>query len=333
MFLDIPFPAKPKIIKKEGNFGVFEIENLYPGYGITLGNALRRVILNSIPGSAITSIKIKAASNEFSTISGVLEDVIEIILNIKQIRVKLIGDESQKIYLKAKGVSEVKAGQIEAPSQVEIINKDQHIAGLTDKKAELEIEMLVEKGLGYEPVERRHKEKLEVGTIALDAIFTPIRKVNFESEDMIVGDRADFNRLIVNIETDGSLTPFDAFNKGIEILVNQFGQLLSELPEKITVMPKLIEKEEEKKSKKETLQEVVVKKKTKSSAEDDFSEQSVRVLGLSSRMTNALLEAKIKTVAKLLKKKEKMLLEITGIGEKGVEEIKEKLSEIKLSLK
>lgn len=328
----ISLPIKPKMIKQEGNLGVFEILNLYPGYGITLGNALRRVILNSIPGSAITSIKIKGANHEFSTINGVLEDVIEIILNIKQIRVKLIGDEPQKIYLKAKGVGEIKADQIEMPSQVEILNKDQHIASLTDKKAELEIEMLVEKGLGYEPAERRHKEKLEVGMIALDAIFTPIRKVNFESENMIVGDRADFNRLLINIETDGSLIPLDALNKGIEILVNQFGQLLPESAEKIIDSEKLIEKEE-KKIKKEISEDLVGKKKIKTSLGDEAIEQSVRILGLSSRLTNALLEAKIKTVSKLLKKKEKMLLEISGIGEKGVEEIKEKLSELKLTLK
>lgn len=333
MFLDISFPLKPKMIKQENNLGVFEIVNLYPGYGITLGNALRRVILSSIPGSAITSIKIKGASHEFSTIKGVLEDVIEIILNIKQIRVKLIGDEPQKIYLKTKGVGEIKAGQIETPSQVDIINKDQHIAILTDKKAELEIEMLVEKGLGYEPTERRHKEKLEVGTIALDAIFTPIRKVNFESENMIVGDRADFNRLIINIETDGSLAPFDALNKGIEILMVQFSQLLPESAEKIIDTSKSIGKEEERKVKKEVSQESAMKKRIKTSMEDETVEQSVRVLGLSSRLTNALLEAKIKTVGKLIKKKEKMLLEVSGIGEKGVEEIKKKLSEFKLSLK
>ena len=172
----ITLPNKPKIIEKEKKRVVFEIEACYPGYGIILGNALRRVLLSSLPGAAVTGVKIKGVQHEFSTVPHVVEDVVQIILNLKQIRFKLHADHPVKVVLKAKGEKEVKAGDIKVTSELEIANPEAHIATLTDKKADLEMEIEVEPGLGYLPIEERKKEKLEIGKIAVDAIFSPIRK-------------------------------------------------------------------------------------------------------------------------------------------------------------
>jgi len=225
----ISLPQKPKIIKKQENRAIFEIDGCYPGYGMTLGNAFRRVLLSSLPGAAITAVKIKGVSHEFSTIPNVLEDVIQIILNLKLIRFKLYSQEALpiKIGLKVSGQKEVKAKDIKASSDIEIINKNAHIATLTDKKAKLEMEMEVDAGLGYVPVEQRKKEKLEIGAIAIDAIFTPIKKINYEVENMRVGERTDFNRLKIDIETDGTISPEEAFAKAADILVEHFSLFVS----------------------------------------------------------------------------------------------------------
>ncbi|MDP2934215.1 MAG: DNA-directed RNA polymerase subunit alpha [bacterium] len=229
----IPLPQKARAAKKEENRAIFEIDGCYPGYGMTLGNAFRRVLLSSLPGAAITSVKIKGVSHEFSTISHVLEDVIHIILNLKQIRFKVNSPESLplKIDLKVNGEKEVIAKDIKLTSEIEIINKNAHIATLTDKKAKLEMEIEIQSGLGYVPVEQRKKEKLEIGAIAIDAIFSPIKKINYEIENMRVGDRTDFNRLMIDIETDGSVTPEYAFTKAADILVEHFTLFASEKKE------------------------------------------------------------------------------------------------------
>lgn len=212
-------PQQPKIVKKEGNSAIIEIDSLYPGYGTTLGNAVRRVLLSSIPGSAITTVKITGVDHEFSTIQGVLEDVIHILLNLKQVRFKLLSQETATIKLSVKGEKKVTAGDFETPGgEVEIVNPDLYIATLTDKKSNLEIEAEVSSGVGYEPIERRRKEKLPVGSIAVDAIYTPIRKIKFTVGNMRVGDRTDFNKLVFEIETDGSIRPEVAFKKAIDIL-------------------------------------------------------------------------------------------------------------------
>lgn len=226
----IPLPKKPKIIKKEESRAIFEIDGCYPGYGMTLGNAFRRVLLSSLSGAAVIAVKIKGASHEFSTIPYITEDVIKIILNLKQIRFKVRSQEALpiKIELKTSGQKEIKAKDIKLTSEIDIINKDAHIATLTDKKAKLEMEIEVDNGLGYMPVEQRKKEKLEIGTIAIDAIFSPVRKVNYEVENMRVGERTDFNRLKIDIETDGSLTPEKAFIKAADILVKHFELFIEE---------------------------------------------------------------------------------------------------------
>lgn len=218
----ISLPSQPKVIDKKDNSATFVIEGLYPGYGVTVGNSLRRVLLSSLEGAAITQVKIKGVQHEFSTIPGVLEDIINVLLNLKQLRFKLHTDESQRVKLKARGDKTVKGSQFELPSQVELANKDAHIATLTSKSASLEIEVLIEKGLGYKPTESRKKGKLEIGTIAVDAIFTPIRKVSYRVENMRVGERTDFDRLLLELETDGTLTPEEAFRKAAEVLVSHF---------------------------------------------------------------------------------------------------------------
>lgn len=212
-------PQPPKIVKKEDNMAVIEIDALYPGYGTTLGNALRRVLLSSIPGAAITTVKITGVDHEFSTMPNVMEDVIHILLNLKQVRFKLFKEEAVTIKLAVKGEKKVTAGDFQAVSgEVEIVNPDSYIATLTDKKAVLEIEAEVSPGVGYEPIERRKKDKIAIGSIALDAIYTPVRKVKFSAENMRVGDRTDFNKLVFEIETDGSIKPEVAFKQAVDIL-------------------------------------------------------------------------------------------------------------------
>jgi len=225
----IPLPKPPKIIEEEKNIAKFEIEAFYPGYGVTIGNALRRVLLSSLEGAAVTQMKIKGVAHEFSTIDGILEDVISIMLNVKQLRFKMTGTEPQKAVLKVKGEKEIKGSDFELPSQLELVNPDCHIATLTSKDASLEMEILVEKGVGYLPREKQRKEKLEIGTIPVDAIFSPVKRVAIETENMRVGERTDFDKLLLTIETDGTISPREAFLRSLEILINQISFLKESL--------------------------------------------------------------------------------------------------------
>jgi DNA-directed RNA polymerase subunit alpha len=221
MDYNVALPSKPRVVKEEKNSSLFEIDGLFPGYGHTLGNSLRRIILSSLTGSAITQVKIDGIPHEFSTKDGVLEDVITIILNLKRVRFSMTGNEPQTLTLDVTGERAITAGDIKTTGQVEILNPEQHIATLTSKSANLSMEILVEKGLGYSPREAREEGKAEIGTIRLDATFTPIRRVNYEVENMRVGDRTDFNRLRVFIETDGSVTPREALERSVEIMIHQ----------------------------------------------------------------------------------------------------------------
>jgi DNA-directed RNA polymerase subunit alpha len=315
--MQINLPQNPKIVKSEGNRAIFEIEGLYPGYGVTLGNTLRRILLSSLQGAAIVGVKINGVHHEFSTIPGVMEDVIEIILNLRQIRFRLHSAEPVKLLLSIKGEKEVKAGDIKTTSEIEIINPEQPIATITDKKTELEMEIEVDSGLGFVPVEARKKEKLEIGVMAVDALFSPMRKVNFEVENMRVGDRTDYNRLRLDIETDGSLTPEEALQKAVKILVEQFQALIIESEEAPEVQSSSGAGGENK------LEAV----------ETDDTKIKVEDLKLSTRTVNALLAGGIKTVGGLIKKNEAALLEIDGMGEKGIGEIKKALKKLGLSLK
>mgnify|MGYP001583125850 CR=1 FL=1 len=218
-----------KVISEDAKNGVFEVEGLYSGYGLTIGNALRRALLSSLPGTAVTQFKVKGVSHEFSTLPGVKEDVIELSLNLKQLRFRVHTDEPQVLLLKAKGDTAVTARDFEANSEIEIINPDISVATLTGKSSSLELEVTVERGLGYSAVESRKREKLGIGVIALDAFFSPVTKVNYVIQDMRVGERTDYNKLHVEIETDGSISPSTALHKSANVLRDHF--------EKVSLVP------------------------------------------------------------------------------------------------
>lgn len=211
-----------KTVSEEGNKGVFVVEGLYTGYGLTLGNALRRTLLSSLPGAAVTYIKIKGVPHEFSTIAGVKEDLIQIMLNFKTLRFKMSSDEPQVLVLKSKGEKKLTGEDIETNSLVEILNPEVELLTVTDKGTEFDAEITVERGLGYSPVEARKTEKLPVGVVALDAFFSPVVSVNYNVENMRVGDRTDYNRLTLEIETDGAITPSSALHKATSILKDHF---------------------------------------------------------------------------------------------------------------
>lgn len=310
---NIILPSKPKIVKEEGFHGIYEIDGLYPGYGHTLGNSLRRIILSSIPGAAITSLSIDGVKHEFSSIDGVKEDVISIILNLKKVRFTLHGDEAQTATLKIKGGKTVTAKDIVVPSQLEIMNKDQYICEVTGKDVELLVELTVKKGLGYVAREELQKEKADIGSIALDASFTPIRRASYEVENMRVGDRTDHNRLRVSIETDGTITPREALEHSIHTMITQLQAVVG-----------FRETHEEVKESKETKEEVIEETESKVKIED---------LNLSTRTENALIAGGVKTLAILTKRSEDDLLALGGLGDKAISEIKKALEGRGLSLK
>ena len=221
---NIPLPQKVTYAPdaENANRALVTIEPCYPGYGTTLGNALRRVLLSSLAGGAITSVKIKGVDHEFSSIENVLEDVVEISLNLKQVCLLIHTDEPVKLTLKASGETIATAGNIEKNAEVEVANPDLHIATLTSKDADLEMEITVEKGRGYVPVEARDKDDLEVGMIALDALFTPVLNVGMHIEKTRVGQRVDYDKVILDIETDGSITPQEAMQRSASILIDHF---------------------------------------------------------------------------------------------------------------
>lgn len=315
---NVTLPSKPRIVSEDGLRGVFEIDNLYPGYGHTLGNSLRRIILSSLPGAAITQVKIEGAPHEFSTLDGVREDVITILLNLRRVRLTLHGDEPMTVTLKKSGTGMVTAADLVAPSQVEILNPDQHIAEITAKGTTLEMEILVEKGLGYVPREVHQKDKVEIGTIALDAVFTPIRRANYEVENMRVGDRTDYNRLRMFIETDGTFTPKVALEQAIEIMVHQLKSVIG-FQEDYSKQSEVTEKED---------------KEPEEAAEPnpDVLKTRIETLDLAARTLQSLEEASIRTVGGLVRKKKDDILALDGIGPKGLEEIISLLDKMGLSL-
>lgn len=230
----ISFPKPIKIKEETAERGVFEIEELYPGYGMTLGNSLRRILLSSLEGAAVTKARIKGVSHEFSTIPGVLEDIVTILLYVKQMRFKMYGTEPQLTTVKMKGEKEIRGSDFKLPSQLELINKDIVIAHLTQKSAEFEMELQVERGIGYVPVAEQRKEKMDIGTLALDAIFSPAKNVSFKVEHMRVGERTDFEKVVLEIETDGTMRPARAVLTAVEILRKHFdviGEGLTDIKE------------------------------------------------------------------------------------------------------
>lgn len=218
----IQLPEEIKVVTKEGNRAVFEIGPLMPGYGATIANPLRRVLLSSLEGAAVTSIKIKGSDHEFGAIDGVQEDVIQIILNLKKLRFRCFSNDPITVHLSVKGEHEVTASDITMTSDAELINADQFICTLTDKKAELDMELVVEKGRGYVSVEQHQKEKLPIGVIAIDAAFSPVRMANFTIDDVRVGQRIDFNKVTMEVETDGAIQPEQAMKEAAGILADHF---------------------------------------------------------------------------------------------------------------
>lgn len=318
----ITLPQKPKYTSVDEKTGKFEIDGCYPGYGTTLGNSIRRVLLSSLSGAAITSIKIKGVKHEFSTIPHVSEDVIQIILNLKQVRLKAYKEEPVKIRLKAKGEKKVTASMIEAPSDVEVVNKNVHIATITNAKGEIEMEMEVGTGIGYVPVEQQERDKKEVGVIAVDAIYTPIKRVNYTIENMRVGKRTDFEKITLEISTDGSVSPEDAYGKAIEILVNQFSEL-----SKIEKVSKKSGKEP-KEEKEEILAETKPEEK-----EDPKKVEVTNLKNISTRTLNVLEKNRIGKIGDILKLTEIQLRELEGMGDKGVKEIKKAIGDYGFNLK
>lgn len=318
----IIMPSKPRVVEEVGNKGVFEIDGLYPGYGHTLGNSLRRIILSSLPGAGLTSIKIDGITHEFQTVEGIKEDVIIMILNLKKIRFKMASDEPQTVTLSIKGPKEVTASDITTTGQVEVLNPELYIATVTGKM-NLNIEMRVEKGLGFIPKEVMQKEKVDIGTIAVDAIFTPIRRVSYEVENMRVGDKTNHNRLRISIETDGTLTPREALSQAIVIMINQLKAIVDfKEQEEVEVEKKSSKSEEKEKDEEKKGEDFTDVLKTRTDS-----------LDLSTRTLNALTQANIRTLGGLARKKREDLLEVEGIGEKGITEIKKILAKYGLNLK
>lgn len=311
----IVLPSKPRIVSEVGFSGSYEIDGLYPGYGHTLGNSLRRIILSSLPGSAVTSVKIAGISHEFSVISGVKEDAVTILLNLKRVRFSIVSNEPQTLTLKVKGAKEVTAGDIKVPGGVEVLNPELVIATITDKSAELDMEITAQKGLGFVSKEVLEKNRVDIGQITLDAIFTPVRRVSYEVENMRVGDRTDFNRLKIFIETDGTITPKEALEKSIETMISQLKAIIGFKEEDVILSPS---------HKAESPKENV---------DDDSLKTRIETLDLSARTLNALSNANIRTVGGLARKKEKDILEIEGMGAKGLNEIKDVLEKFGITLK
>ena len=324
MNTSIVSPSKPKIIKESGNTGSYEIGGLYPGYGHTLGNSLRRIILSSLTGAAVTSIKIAGIPHEFSTVKGIKEDVISMILNLKKVKFTMNAGDEIILTLKKKGVGAVTAADIDVAGQVEVLTPNQHIATITESDAVLQMEITLSNGIGYVSREVLQKERVPVESIALDASFSPVVNVSYDVEQMRVGDRTDFNRLIINIETDGSISPKVALEKSIEIMIYQLKAIIDfqdieEVKEEISAYKEEVKENPESKLDKDVL--------------DDVLKTRIESLDISQRTINSLIEANIRTIGGLIRKKEKDLLDVDGMGKKGLDELKEILAKFDLTIK
>lgn len=316
MEYSITLPSKPRVVSEAEFEGSYEIDGLYPGYGHTLGNSLRRIILSSLPGAAVTGVKIEGVEHEFSTIPGIREDVVTMLLNLKKLRFEVLTQEPQTVILKIKGPAKVSGADLQLPGQVRLLNPNSYICEITDK-TELTAEFRVERGLGYVSREALKKDRVEIGEISVDAIFSPIRRVNYEVENMRVGDRTDFNRLRIAIETDGTISPRKALESAIEIMITQLKAVVGfreeELPSDVA----------------DTGASSAV------SAESQAEAMKTRIedIELSSRTISALEKANIRTIGGLARKKEEDLMDIEGLGPKAIQEIKRALANFGIVLK
>jgi len=292
-------------------YGKFVVEPLEKGYATTLGNSLRRIMLSSLPGAAVTSIKIDGVQHEFSTVNGVAEDVLEIILNLKKVVFKMYDEGPKTVFIQATGEKEVTAGDIIVDSDIKVLNPDQHIA-LLMKGAELNMTLTVESGRGYTPSEKHNREELPIGTIPVDSIFSPVRKVNFKVEDCRVGGAIDYDKLILEVWTNGTISPEESVSLASRVLNDHF-QLFIDLNENMKNMSVMVEREECEKER--------------------VLEMSIEELELSVRSSNCLRRADIHTVEQLVSRTEEEMSKVRNLGKKSLNEIKKKLTEIGLSLK
>lgn len=309
--IEIVKPTITKEIDENGHYGKFVVEPLERGYGTTLGNCMRRILLSSLPGAAITSVKIDGILHEFSTIPGVKEDVTEIILNLKRLAVRINGDENKRAIINAVGPKEVTAADIIVDADTEIFNPDLHIATLADN-ATLVMEMNLTSGRGYVPAEQNKKENTPIAEIPVDSIFTPVKKVNFTVDNTRVGQVTDFDKLTLELWTDGSITPEEGVSIGAKIMqehLNLFIGLGSDVDE----MEFMIEKDEDRKVK--------------------ALEMTIEDLELSVRSFNCLKRASIDTVEELTQRSEEDMMKVRNLGMKSLVEVKNKLAELGLSLK
>lgn len=334
MMYTILLPSQARVVEKTGNTGTFEIDGLYPGYGITIGNILRRILLSSLPGSAVTHVRIDGVEHEFSTIPNVQEDILNMLLNIKKLRFIMHTDEPQTISLHVKGAKKVTGGDLEMTGLVQIASPDEHIATLTGKNAELRMELIVEKGVGYVPREEVRRSKVEVGMMTVDAFFSPVRNVKYEVENMRVGERTDYNRLRLVIETDGTMTPEEALESAIAIVVDQFTALSLGIVREGEAPPSKIAHDiEQSLHTSAMVKELVEEQRPRVEEDMDVSKVKVEDLRLPSRTINALHDHGIKTVGGLLRRDVDTLSEIPGIGDKAIQEIRRALGNLGLTLK
>ena len=288
----------------------FIIEPLEPGFGYTLGNTMRRTLLSRVPGAAITSVRIDGVQHEFSTIEGVVEDVVDFILNLKQVVLRIDVDEPQTLYLSVKGKGEVTAGDLKAPADVEVVNGDLHLATLA-ASGKLEVELTAERGVGYRSAEANNQSET-IGVIPIDSIFSPVRKVAYRVENTQVGQRTDFDRLVLDVETDGSITPSEGVSSAGGTLKNLF-ELIADMDDYDALVPAEVAPVE--------------------AAGQEHLDLPIEALDLSERPRNCLRRAQVQTVGELIEKSEEDLLNVTNFGQKSLEEVVAKLDELGFSLR
>lgn len=307
---EISLPSKIEVKKEKDNQAIIVIEPCYPGYGTTIGNALRRVLLSSLSGAAVTSVKIKGVEHEFSTIPHIKEDVMEIVLNLKSLRLKLYTLDVARLHLFSKGKKKILAKDFKVPSQCKIVNSGLLIATATHKDAVLDMEIEASQGRGYVPVEQR-EEEVEVGKILVDSIFTPVLKVGYQVENVRVGKRTDFDKLILDITTDGSITPTEALARASKLLIDQFSFVFS------STKPKEVPRE-----------------KPEIKVEKEIPEATpIKELKLSTRAFNALTKASITKAGDIIKLKKKELLTLEGFGKTALREVEKELKKLGLEIK
>ncbi len=298
-------------MNNEETYGKFVVEPLERGFGMTLGNSMRRILLSSLPGAAVTSVKIEGVLHEFSAIPGVVEDTTDIILNVKALRFKIHTEEPKTLYLRASGGTEVTGRDISGDSDVDLLNPDQHIAAL-DEDGELEMELTVVQGRGYVSSEKNKQQEENIGEIPVDSIFTPIQRVNYTVEDTRVGQVTDYDRLTLEVWTDGSIKPDEAISLGARIMSEHLA-LFTELTSDIDQVEIMVEKPEDEKEK--------------------ILEMPIEDLDFSVRSYNCLKRANINNVAELAEKTEEEMMKVRNLGKKSLEEVKQKLAQFELSLK